>query len=194
MQPVALSATPPSSGRLRLDQLLPSDVERVYEYCQDPLFEQYLHIPWPYRRSDAESFISGYVTGAWASDSEYTWAVRSANADELFGVIGLRLPSASIGYWLGAPHRGRGIMPEAQRLVIDWAFTNGVVGAISWQCLEGNIASARTARKAGFTFTGVGPAIRAHRDGSYPPSWHAVLRSTDTREPKDGWPGEVPAG
>ena len=189
MRPVTLS-----SARLRLDQLLPADAEIVYEYCQDPLFERYLHIPWPYRRSDAESFISGYAPGAWASDAEYVWAVRAAEDGELLGVIGLRLPSASIGYWLGAPHRGRGIMPEAQRLVIDWAFDTAVVDAISWQCLAGNIASARTARKAGFTFTGVGPAIQAHRDGTYPSSWHAVLRSTDAREPKAGWPDEVPAG
>ena len=189
MRPVTLS-----SARLRLDQLLPADAERVYEYCQDPLFERYLHIPWPYRRSDAESFISGYVPGAWASDAEYVWAVRAAEDGELLGVIGLRLPSASIGYWLGAPHRGRGIMPEAQRLVIEWAFDEDVVDTIRWQCLEGNLASARTARNAGFTFTGTGPAIQAHRDGTYPPSWHAVLRSDDTREPKDGWPEEVPVG
>ena len=194
MEPVTLGSSPDSVARLRLDQLLPSDAERVHEYCQDPLFERYLHIPWPYRRSDADSFISGYAPGAWASDSEYVWAVRDAGTGELLGVISLRLPSASIGYWLGAPHRGRGVIPEAQRLVIDWAFDNAVVDAISWQCLAGNIASARTARKAGFTFTGVGPAIQAHRDGTYPPSWHAVLRSTDAREPKAGWPDEVPAG
>lgn len=189
MQPVTLS-----SGLLRLDQLRPADAKRVYEYCQDPIFERYLHIPWPYERSDADSFISGYVPGAWTSDSEYVWAMRSPDTGELLGVISLRLPSASLGYWLGGPHRGHGVMPEAQRLVIDWAFDNAVVDAISWQCLEGNIASARTARRAGFTFTGVGPAIQAHRDGTYPPSWHAILRSSDTREPKDGWPGEVPTG
>lgn len=189
MLPVTLS-----SPRLRLDQLLETDAERVYEYCQDPIFERYLHIPWPYRRSDADSFISGYIPSAWASDAEYAWAMREPASGELLGVIGLRLPSASIGYWLGAPHRGRGYMPEAQRLVIDWAFANDVVDAISWQCLAGNLASARTARKAGFTFVGVGPAIQPHRDGTYPPSWHALLRRADTRDPKDGWPAEVPAG
>jgi RimJ/RimL family protein N-acetyltransferase len=179
---------------VRLDQLLPADAERVFEYCQDPIFERYLHIPWPYRRSDADSFISGYIAAAWAADSEYIWAVRNPDTAELLGVIGLRLPSASIGYWLGAPHRGHGYIPEAQLLVIDWAFANRVVDTISWQCLEGNMASARTARKAGFSFTGVGPAIQAHRDGSYPASWHAVLRATDTREPKHGWPIEEPVG
>ena len=189
MKPVTLS-----SPLLRLDQLLPADAERVYEYCQDPIFERYLHIPWPYQRSDADSFVSGYMPAAWASDTEYTWAVRDPDTAELLGVIGLRLPSASIGYWLGAPHRGHGHIPEAQRLVIEWAFANQVVDTISWQCLEGNMASARTARKAGFTFTGLGVAIQAHRDGSYPPSWHAVLRASDTREPKDGWPIEESAG
>lgn len=189
MQPVTLS-----SPLLLLDELRPADSERIYEYCQDPIFERYLHIPWPYQRSDADSFLSGYAPGAWASDSEYTWAVRHPDTTELLGVIGLRLPSASIGYWLGSPHRGHGYIPEAQRLVIEWAFANGIVDAISWQCLEGNIASARTAWKAGFTFAGVGPAIQEHRDGSYPPTWHGVLRATDTREPKAGWPLKEPVG
>ena len=189
MKPVELS-----SPLVRLDQPAAGDAVAVFEYCQDPLFERYLTVPWPYRRSDADSFISEYVPAAWASDQEYTWAVRAPGSPALVGVIGLRVPTASIGYWLGAPHRGHGYIPEAQRLVADWAFSAGIVDAINWQCLPGNIASARTARKTGFSFLGESPADHPHRDGSFPLAWTGRLRSTDDRQPKAGWPAGVVAG
>ena len=183
-----------SSPLLRLDQLVPADAEHVFRYCQDPLFERYLTVPWPYARSDADSVISGYVPGGWESDSEYTWALRGPDAPELLGVIGLRLPSGSIGFWLGAPHRGHGYMVEAQRLVFDWAFAHDVVEAIHWECLLGNIASARAARKAGFAFTGDASSVAVYRDGTQPMSWQGWLRAADDRHPKAGWPAEVLAG
>jgi len=188
MKPVALS-----SALARLDQPTSGDTEAIFEYCQDPLFERVLTVPWPYGREDAASFISGYVPAGWASDREYTWAVRAPGSPELIGVIGLRVPSGSIGYWVGAPHRGHGYIPEAQRLVADWAFSTGVVDAITWQCVPGNIASARTARKTGFTFVGEVPADHPHRDGSFPPAWTGRLLATDDRAPKAGWPADVVA-
>ena len=186
-----------SSPLLRLDQLTPADAEHVFRYCQDPLFERYLTVPWPYARSDADSFISGYAPGGWESDSEYTWALRGPDARELLGVIGLRLPNrstGSIGFWLGAKHRGQSFMPEAQRLVFDWAFAHDVVDAIHWECKLGNIASARAAWKSGFTFNGVAPSTAPFRDGSHPRSWQGRLCASDDRQPKAGWPAEVLAG
>lgn len=189
MKPVELS-----SSLVRLDRTTADDAGAVFEYCQDPVFERYLTVPWPYLREHADSFIAEYVPTAWAADQEYTWAVRTPASTVLIGVISLRVPTASIGYWLGAPHRGHGYLPEAQRLVADWAFSTGVVEAVNWQCVPGNIASARTARKTGFSFLGESPADHPHRDGSYPPAWTGRLRSTDDREPKAGWPADVVAG
>jgi RimJ/RimL family protein N-acetyltransferase len=180
-----------SSALLRLDQPTASDAGRMFEYCQDPAFERYLTVPWPYRREHAESFICEYIPGAWASGSEVTWALRGPDSAELLGVISLRLPSGSIGFWLGAEHRGHGYMQEAQRLVADWAFGNGIVESIHWECLRGNLASARTARKAGFEFTGEAPSVARFRDGSHPPSWQAWLHAADSREAKPGWPEAV---
>ncbi len=183
-----------SSPLVRLDQPVPADAELMFSYCQDPLFERYLTVPWPYERAHADGFISSYIPGGWASDGEYTWALRAPDAPELLGVICLRLPSGSIGFWLGAPHRGHGYMVEAQRLVFDWAFANDVVDAIHWECLIGNIASARAARKAGFTFTDESPSSAQHRDGSHPRSWQGWLGAADDRHPKAGWPADVLTG
>ncbi|WP_256041500.1 GNAT family N-acetyltransferase [Cryobacterium sp. SO1] len=99
--------------------------------------------------------------------------------------------ASSIGFWLGPAHRGRGLMVEAQRLVLDWGFRTGLCDTVHWEAVAGNLASARAARKAGFRYTGLGPAGIAYRDGTHPPSWKAVLHATDDRTPPAGWPAEV---
>lgn len=174
-----------TTERLVLDQPTSADVDVIARHCADPLFERYLTTPWPYTRDHAVAFIDGYVVDGWASDREYTWALR--HAGELVGIIGYRTERGDIGFWVGAPHRGRGYMPEAVGGVADWLFTRSVA-SIDWFCLVGNLASAAVARRAGFTFTGEQRSPHAHRDGADHAVWHGVLTATDSREPKPGWP------
>ena len=203
MLPVELS-----SPLLRLDAPRPDDAERVFVHCQDPVMPRYLaRLPSPYRLEDATDFVSGYVPAAWAGDQEYTWAVRGPDSPELLGVISLSAPArpdaaaqsatrgpartSSIGFWLGAAHRGQGLMVEAERLVLDWGFGTGLCDTVHWECVAGNLASARAARKAGFRYTGQGPAGIAYRDGTHPLSWMGALHAADDRTPTAGWPAEV---
>lgn len=180
MKPVELR-TP----RLVLDQPTPGDRQLIYEYCQDPIFERFMTLPWPYRQTDADFFIDAFVPAGWATAREFTWALRAEG--NFVGTIGLRSPSNLIGFWLGAPHRGNGFMPEALHAVADWSFSCGNE-AVEWECIVGNVASAAVARKSGFTYLGEAPAEIPSRDGSRPAAWHGVLLADDTREPKAGWP------
>ncbi len=186
MTPVVLR-TP----RLVLDQPGEGDVESVLEYCQDPTLQRYTTIPVPYGREDAETFLLDLVPRWWEQGTEQTWAIRPADVPDapLLGVIGVR-SHGEVGYWMGAPHRGNGYLGEALEVVIDHWFGAGNE-RMTWSCLVGNIASARTARRAGFHFLGSGPAKIAHRDGSRPDSWHAELFAGEPREPQPGWPAEV---
>jgi len=142
-------------------------------------------LPWPYQPKDADFFVHDYVPKGWATDAEYTWALRSGG--EFLGVIGYRFNRSDIGYWLGAPHRGKGFMPEAVAAVADWLFDLGVE-RLAWECVVGNAASVAVARKSGFTFTGERPTQIPFRDGSHPPAWHGELRARDARDEKAGWP------
>jgi RimJ/RimL family protein N-acetyltransferase len=182
MKPFTLSA-----GGLLLDAPRPADEEVVFRYCQDPIFERFMTLPWPYRRSDAEYFVREFVPNGWANGSELTWALRGEDG-EFRGVIGLRLPKADLGFWLGAPYRGKGYMPTAVRLVTEWVFGYGECDRVGWECVAGNTSSMAVARKTGFTFTGTAPSTMAFRNGSHPLSWHGVLRRDDSPEPKPGWP------
>ncbi|MCU1545420.1 MAG: hypothetical protein JWP30_520 [Homoserinimonas sp.] len=177
------------SARLRLDSLQASDSARVHQYCQDPQFERFLTIPWPYRPHDADFYINEHVPRGWTGGSELTWALRATGGDFL-GVLCLRLPRGDVGYWLGAEHRGNGFMPEALSALADWVFTTrfAELEQLSWEAMTGNFASMAVARKAGFTYTGTAPARLPVRDGSHPPAWNGVLRAGDDRSVKPGWP------
>jgi RimJ/RimL family protein N-acetyltransferase len=180
MKPVTLR-----TARLVLDQPTLDDVDLVTEYCQDPVFEEYMVTPWPYERHDAEVFLGELVPRWWDNDSEYTWALRRDG--ELIGVVGYRTGGRDIGFWLGAPHRGKGYMPEAVATILDWIFERTDTDVI-WECMIGNASSVAVARKTGFRFLGEGTAMFANRDGDHPPAWQATLSKADSREPKPGWP------
>lgn len=181
MEPVTLR-----SPRLVLSTPTSDDIDLIAGYCRDPLFERWLATPWPYERADAERFVDELVPSWWTADLEYTWAIRAAEAGAPMGVIGWRR-RGDVGFWMGAPHRGQGYMAEALEAVAVWAFSVGAP-SVTWECFLGNEASARVARAAGFTFTGLGRVLVPQRDGTTPDGWQAVLRSTDDRTPKTGWP------
>jgi RimJ/RimL family protein N-acetyltransferase len=180
MKPVVLR-----TSRLVLDQPTDDDVDLIAEYCTDPRFETYMVTPWPYTRDDAAHFALEYVPDAWTRSTEFTWAIRRDN--EFVGMIGFRPHRTDIGFWLGAPSRGKGYMPEAVGGLLDWLFAEGYDG-ILWECFLGNEASAAVARKSGFTFTGQAPSDITARDGTHPAAWHAIIHAADSRDPKPGWP------
>jgi RimJ/RimL family protein N-acetyltransferase len=102
-------------------------------------------------------------------------------------LIGYRTRLNDIGYWIGAPHRGSGFMPEAVTAVADFAFARSS-RALLWECVPGNLASAAVAKKAGFTFLGDGPSLYPARGGADAVAWLGRLLPTDSRDPKPGWP------
>ncbi len=177
MQPFTLT-----SERLTLDALTDADIDVMTAYCQDPIFEHTLTIPWPYAREHADGFVNGLVPQWWDEDSEYTWAIRETRKPELLGVIGFRVDHAAIGYWMGKPHRGKGYMKEAVAEVARWVFSAGHP-AMRWEAVVGNQPSAALAKSLGFVYTGIEPTSCEFRGGAHPLCWQATLTA----------PGEHPS-
>lgn len=77
------------------------------------------------------------------------------------GTIGLKLGtdvervSAELGYWLGAPYRGRGVITEAIRAFSDEAFQAFSLTRIFALPFAHNLASCRALEKAGFALEAV---------------------------------------
>ena len=60
--------------------------------------------------------------------------------------------NAELGYWLAEPYWGNGIISEAVKIIIPYAFQNFEINRIYAIPFESNIASQRVLEKAGFTF------------------------------------------
>ena len=60
------------------------------------------------------------------------------------------------GYELEEPHRGKGYMTEAARVMLDWAFSQRDVYAVEAETLTDNAASQRVLSKLDFKPTGTG--------------------------------------
>ena len=78
----------------------------------------------------------------------------------LAGVIGLHAidwPNrrSSIGYWLAAPHQGRGLMTRACAAVLDRCFGELVLNRVEIECATGNRKSCAIPERLGFTREGV---------------------------------------
>ncbi|HET8958435.1 MAG TPA: GNAT family N-acetyltransferase, partial [Microcella sp.] len=146
----------------------------------------------PYRREHAVGFVGEFVPGSWADDSEYIFGIREAADAPLIGVVSWQRERGYVGYWLDAAHRGRGVMTEALRALVDWVFTHDV-DRLRWEALAGNVGSATVAQRVGFRWDVIGPAGyagRSGRAGENPIGWHAVLRRADlgTVQPREAWP------
>ncbi|AMB57790.1 GNAT family N-acetyltransferase [Microterricola viridarii] len=178
--------------RLVLNPLVESDIDAITAYCQDPLFERYLTVPWPYLREHAASFVNELAPAWWASGAEATWALRHEADGPLLGVVSFRMEKHDLGFWIGAEHRGFGYMPEAVSRVADWALNEAIPGLerVGWECIAGNVASARVARKAGFRFTHTAPSSLPDRDGAHPESWFGAL-DAGVRSIHEDWPAGV---
>jgi ribosomal-protein-alanine N-acetyltransferase len=108
------------------------------------------YIPHPYFEQDAREFI-GFCK---QEDPQTTFVIEYEG--ELVGAVGL-VPqtdvyriSAEIGYWLGEPFWGRGIMTEAVKQMVDYGFKHLNLVRIFTGVFDFNKGSQRVLEKAGF--------------------------------------------
>jgi RimJ/RimL family protein N-acetyltransferase len=110
--------------------------------------------PHPYTERDADAWIR-QVAG---QDPPTQCAVEVGG--EAVGGIGVTLQedvhrrSAEIGYWLGEPFWGRGIMSEAVPAFTAYSFETFNLCRIYATVFEWNPSSARILEKAGYTLEG----------------------------------------
>jgi len=116
--------------------------------------ENTARIPYPYKLSDAESFIKTVNRG---SDSEAVFLITLRDKT-VVGACGITEQEqvAELGYWLGVPHWGNGYATEALHALIDYAFGDLDHTALQAGARVTNPASRRVLEKCGFQWTGVG--------------------------------------
>lgn len=110
--------------------------------------------PHPYALRDAVAFIQNVQE----QSPPTVWAIDVAG--EAVGTIGI-MPrsdiervSAEIGYWLGEPFWGRGIMTEVLQAVTAWSMKEFELTRIYALPFASNAASCRVLEKAGYVCEG----------------------------------------
>jgi RimJ/RimL family protein N-acetyltransferase len=150
-------------GDLVLRSWTEADVPAIVEGCNDPEIARWIPtIPHPYTEEDAEAFLRGEVPPAHE-------AMAVTLEGRVVGGIGLGLGStgyrASIGYWIAAPARGRGLCTRALRLLSRHALEELQLPSVQLVSDPENVASQRVAEKVGFQQEGVLRAHLRHPDG-----------------------------
>lgn len=138
----------------RLRALQPHDAEWIYRACQDPDIQRWTMVPRPYTREHAESFVVD------RGGELAAYAIVTSVTDKPIGVAGLhhvRDGVASVGYWVAPWGRGNGAAANALRVLRTLIHQNTQAHTVRALIAETNIASRRTAERAGFTLTGPDP-------------------------------------
>ena len=130
------------------------DAKTVAKLADDRrIAENTARIPYPYKLTDAEGFISG----ANKAGGEAVFLITLPDTT-VIGACGIMTQESApeLGYWLGVEHWGKGYATEALHAVIDYAFTDLGHDALQAGARVTNPASRRVLEKCGFQWTGVG--------------------------------------
>lgn len=115
-------------------------------------------MPHPYPPDAAAPWIASHAAGA-ASGTDYTWAVTRLSDGVLLAAVRLQVLRAhrrgEMGYWVGLPFWGQGIMSEAAGRVLAHAFDDLDLHRVQAFSLPENGGSVRVLEKLGFRREGV---------------------------------------
>lgn len=136
------------TNRLILRPWLESDAEDLFTYAKDPQIGPIAGWP-PHTSVDNSREIIKNVLSA-----DETYAVCLKSNDRAIGSIGLMIGEASnlnipnnegeIGYWIGVPFWGQGLIPEASKELIRYAFEELELDKLWCGYFDGNEKSAES--------------------------------------------------
>lgn len=153
--------------RLILRNFRQEDLNDFYEYARNPAVGP--NAGWKPHESIEES---QHILDCFIKDDE-VMAITDKESGKLIGSIGLHKDNKRsfsktnmVGYVLTEPYWGRGLMTEAVKAVIDYAFTKTEVELLSISHFSFNNRSRRVIEKCGFRYEGLMRKVSVIYDGS----------------------------
>ena len=142
------------TDRLILRPWHETDAEECYRYARDPDVGPIAGWQAHTSVSNSREIISEVLS------SPETYAIVWKRTMLPIGCVGLRFESdlakesdeCDLGYWLGKPYWGRGIMPEAVRALLRHAFEDLGMNRVWCGYYEGNERSKRVQEKCAFRY------------------------------------------
>ena len=141
--------------RLILRPWRETDAQSLYEYAKDP--DIGLPAGWPPHTSVENS--REVIQKVLSVPETYAVCLKDGTA---IGSVGLKLKGSTdmtdredeceLGYWLGKPYWGQGLIPEAAEALLQYAFESLNMRAVWCGYYEGNEKSRRVQQKLGFVY------------------------------------------
>ncbi|MDE7421857.1 MAG: GNAT family N-acetyltransferase [Muribaculaceae bacterium] len=134
-----------------------TDAEALYKYASDPDIGPIAG--WPIHTSIENSLE--IIRTVFAAPE--TFAVVLKETDEPVGCCGIMFSNslhtadmkqkeAEIGYWIGKPYWGQGLIPEAVKALLARCFNELGLDAVWCGYYDGNVKSKRVCEKSGFKY------------------------------------------
>jgi [ribosomal protein S5]-alanine N-acetyltransferase len=125
-------------------------------WAQDTEVTRYL--TWrPHQRIEqTQEFVQSCLS-AWEHEPRFPYMITLKENGEVIGMIDPRIegPKMGIGYAAARAHWGKGYVPEATRLIIDWAFQQPSIYRVYATTDVENVASRRVLEKVGMQCEGI---------------------------------------
>ncbi len=142
------------SARLLLKQIIPEDVNEVFELRSNAETMKYIPRPLVTSNEEAMEHIK-MIQDKIEKNEGINWAITLKDNKKLIGVIGhyrMRWEHfrSEIGYMLLPQYHGKGIATEAIQLMVDYGFNQMNMHSLEGIIDPANIASARVLEKNGF--------------------------------------------
>ncbi len=133
-----------------------ADAEELYKYAKDPAVGPIAG--WPVHTSVENSLE--IIRGVLSGPETYAVVLKSTgrpagSAGILFGEKGnapLKEHEAEIGYWIGVPYWGQGLIPEAVQALLGRCFKDLGCERVWCGYYDGNTKSKRVQEKCGFQY------------------------------------------
>lgn len=143
--------------RLILRSWTENDAESLYNYAKDPAIGPIAGWP-PHTSVENSREIIRDILSA-----PETYAVVLKETNEPIGSVGIMFADgvhsadmqdgdAEIGYWIGVPYWGQGLIPEAVQRLLKRCFVELDVKRVWCGHYDGNIKSRRVMEKCGFKY------------------------------------------
>ena len=135
------------------------DAESITKYARNPAVSRTTHMPYPYRLEHARQFIRRYHR-ARRKGRMYMFGIEQKETGKIIGGISLGNVNkdqhrAELGFWLGKPFWGQGIISEAVALMVEFGFKELRLRRILAMVFHHNPASMKVLEKNGFVREGV---------------------------------------
>lgn len=145
------------TDRLILRPLEPGDAQGIFNaYASDPEATKYLVFATLTEVRQATEYIERTIRERNEGKS-ITWAILLKDDRRIIGALDFRINGGvgDIGYAIGKPWWGNGIVPEAAAAVLEFARTHLGTKLVTGRCDYENARSARVFEKLGFRSLGV---------------------------------------